>query len=117
MNHRKAVPAEGVHTKHVPEELGNIAKLVVFITVDGVVVLGEGLFKQVAPEAVDFGKPFTDEAKELCVCLFLGAAFDNHGGQLGFLAGGQVDLHEFVDSFFGVGARHDCEVDCSSEVD
>jgi hypothetical protein len=63
----------------VPEELGDVAQLVVFVAVDGLVVLGEGLLEQVAPEAVDFGKTLANETEEFGVCLFLGAALHNHG--------------------------------------
>jgi hypothetical protein len=112
-----AMPAEGVDAKHVAKELGNVAQLVVFVAMYGVIVLGEGLLEQIAPEAVNLGKTLSNEAKELCVRLFLRTALDNHGGEFRFLTGGEVDLHELVHCLFRVGTGHDCEVDCSSEID
>ena len=41
VDHRQAVPSEGVHANHVSKELGNIAQLVVFIAVNSFVILGE----------------------------------------------------------------------------
>lgn len=81
---------------------------------DSLVVLGKGLLKEIAPQTVDLGKPLTNQAKELGVRLFLGATLDNHGWQLRLLASGQIDLHQFVDCFLWIGARHDGEVDGSS---
>lgn len=99
------------------KEHGNVTQLVVFVSVDGVVVLGKGLLKQVAPQSVDFGEPLANHAKKLGVRLFLRTTLDNHGRQLGFLAGRKVDLHELVDGFFGISARHDGEIDGPAQVD
>lgn len=114
MDDRQTVPAKGVDANHVAKEHGNVPQLVVLISMNCVVVLGKSLLEEVAPEAVDLGKALGNETKELCVGLFLGTTFDNHRRQLWLLANGKVDLHELVDSFLGIGAGHDGEVNCPS---
>lgn len=113
----EAVPAQSIGRKHVTKQHGNVAQLVVLVSVDGLVVLCKGLLEEIAPQTVDLGEALANHAKELGVSLFLGATLDNHGRQLGLLAFGQIDLHQLVDCFFRVGARHDGEVDGPSEVD
>lgn len=111
VNDGKAVPAQSVGSKHVAKQHGNVPQLVVFVSVDRLVVLDKGLLKEVAPQPIDLGETLADQAKELGVRLLLRATLDNHRGQLGFLADGQVDLHQLVNCFLWVGARHDGEVD------
>ncbi|KND94813.1 hypothetical protein TOPH_00683 [Tolypocladium ophioglossoides CBS 100239] len=68
---RQAVPADGIHSEHVSKQLGNIPQLVVFISVDRLVVLCECLLKEIAPQTVDLGKSLANQAKELGVRLLL----------------------------------------------
>lgn len=98
------------------KELGNVAQLVVLVPMDRLVVLLKRLLKQVAPQTVDLGEPLGNETKELCIRLFLRAALYNHRGHLGLLARGQVNLHKLVRCFFGVGARHDGQVNRAAQV-
>lgn len=85
MNRRQTVPPDGVDAKHVAEQLSNVSELVVLVAVDSVVILDKRLFKQVAPESVDFCESLANQAKELGVCLFLRATLDDHGRQLRLL--------------------------------
>ena len=67
------------------EELGDIAQAIRLVTMNCVVVLGEGLLEKVEPKSVELRKSFSNESKEFGVCLFLRAALDNHRRQFGFL--------------------------------
>lgn len=113
----EAVPAQGVGSKHVTEQHSNVPQLVVLVPMDRLVVLDKGLLEEVAPQPVDLGKALTNQAKELGVCLLLRATLDNHRRQLGLLADGEVNLHQFVNRFLWVGARHDGEIDGPPQVD
>lgn len=95
----------------------NVAKLVVFVSVDSIVILGKRLLKKIAPQTVDFGKSLANQSKKLGVCLFLRTTLDNHRGQFWLLTIRQINLHQLVNSFFGVGARHNGEVNSPSQVD
>lgn len=117
MDHGQNVPANGVIAEHVSEEPCNIPQAICLVAVDGVVVRGERGLKQVRPETVNLGKPFSDQAVELGVCPFLGATLDNHGRQFMFHASREIDLHQLVTTFFKVDTRHDCEVDRSTKID
>jgi hypothetical protein len=55
----------------VTKKHGDVTELVVLVTVDGLVVLGKSLLKQVAPKSVDLGETLTNHSKELGVRLFL----------------------------------------------
>lgn len=116
MDHREDVPSQRIRREHVTEQLRNVSQLVVLVSVNRVVVLRESLLEEVAPETVDLGEALANEAKELRVSLFLRATLDNHRRQLGLLPGGEIDLHELVHCFFGVGTGHDRKVDGSSKV-
>lgn len=78
VNDAKAVPAQGVGRKHMAEQHCNVSQLVVLISVNSLVVLGKGLFEEIAPQAVDLGKSLANHAEELGVSLFLRATLDNH---------------------------------------
>lgn len=94
-----------------------IAQLVVFVSMDGFIVLGESLLKEVAPQSINFSEALANHAKEFGVCLFLRATLHNHGGKLRLLPCRKVDLHQLVDSFLRVGAGHDGEVNGPAQVD
>jgi hypothetical protein len=94
-----------------------IAQFVIFVSMDGFVVLGESLLKEVAPKSINFSEALTNHAKELGVCLFLRATLHNHGGKLRLLSCRKVDLHELVDSLLRVGAGHDGEINGPTQVD
>lgn len=78
MDGAKDVPANGVGRKEVAKELGNDAQTVRLVSVDGIVVLGEGLFEKLLPHAIELAKTLTDQAEELVVGTFLRAALDDH---------------------------------------
>lgn len=96
------MPSQSTHTKHVTKEHGDVAKLVVFVSVDRLVILGKGLFKEVAPQTVDFGEALSNQTKELSICLLLGATFHDHRGKLWLLASRQTDLHQLVNGFLRI---------------
>lgn len=75
----QAVPAQSIHAKHVSEQHGNVAQLVVLVSVNRVVVLGKSLLKQVAPQPVDLCEALANQTEELGVRLFLRATLDDHG--------------------------------------
>jgi hypothetical protein len=117
MDYGQNVPANGVIAEHVSEKPCDVPQAIRLVAVDSVVVLGECGLKQVRPETVNLGKPFSNQAVELGVCPFLGATLDNHGRQFRLHAGREIDLHQLVTAFFKVNTRHDCEVDCSPKID
>jgi len=99
------------------EQHGNIAQFVVLVTMNGFVVLGKSLLKEVTPKPIDFSEALANHAEELCICLFLRTTLDDHRGEFRLLAGRKVDLHQLVDSFLRVGTGHNGEVDGPAEVD
>lgn len=84
--------AERARGEHVRKELCNVAQLVGLVAVDGGKVLYEALAELVRPEAVELGEALADQAVELGVGAFLGAAFDDHAAELLLHADGEVDL-------------------------
>ncbi len=117
MDDGQHVPADGVGRETVGPEARNVPQLVGLVPVDGVVILGERLLKQVAPHAVEPREPLAYQAVELEVRLGLGAALDNHAHKLRLLAGREAQLHQLVRRLLRVGARHDGEIDGAPEVD
>ena len=111
------MPANGIVGEQVAEEAGDIAQLVGLVAMDGVVVLGEGLLIQLHPHAVQARKLLAQQAHELGINLLLRTRLDDHGYQLGLLAGGELKLHQFVSGFLGIGARLDGQVDSAPQVD
>lgn len=53
---------------------------------DGLVVFGKRLLKEIAPQAVNLGEALANKAKELGIRLLLRATLDNHGRHLWLLA-------------------------------
>jgi hypothetical protein len=92
MDGGKDVPAQTVGGKHVAKEFRDVAELISFVAVNGVVVGAEGVFEEVGPHAVELCKTFANEAVELGVGALLGTAFNYHGAELWFLAGRESDL-------------------------
>jgi hypothetical protein len=101
----------------VAKQHGDVAEFVVLVPMDRVVIFGKSLLEQIAPEAVDLGKSLANEPKELGVCLFLRATLDNHRRKFRLHASWEFDFHQLMHSFFRIGARHDCQVDGSPQVD
>jgi hypothetical protein len=99
------------------KETGYIAQTIGFVSMDCVVILGEGGFEKIRPETVDFRKSFSNKAVEFRVCSLLGTTFNDHRGEFWLQARRQRDLHEFVATFFKVDTGHDSQVDCSPEID
>lgn len=60
------------------EKLGDNAKTVGLVTVDGVVVLGKHVLKQVLPESVELAEALADQTKEFVVGSLLAATLDDH---------------------------------------
>jgi len=111
------MPADGVTRHQMPEELGNNAQPVGLVSVDGVVILGEHVLKQLPPKSVEFAETLTYEPKELVVSALLAAALDDHARQFVFTASRKVDAHELVTSFLEATGRHDCQVNGTAKVD
>lgn len=78
MDDRQHVPANGIVADQVPEELRNVAEFVRFITMDGIVVLGEGRLEEIRPKTVDFCEPLSNQTVKFGVGSFLGATFNDH---------------------------------------
>lgn len=78
MNNRQDVPADGIGTQKMSEKPSDVAKAVGLVAVDGLIVLGEGLFELVRPESIESSKPLANETVEFEVCALLGAAFNDH---------------------------------------
>lgn len=95
----KDMPVNGVARHQVPEELSDNAQPVGLVSVDGVVILGEHVLKQLPPKSVKFAEAFADETKELVVSTLLAAALNDHARQLVFTASRKIDAHELVTSF------------------
>lgn len=111
------MPANRVGSQKMSEQTGDVSESICFVSVNRVVVVCEGVFEQICPKSVQFGETLAYETEELRICLFLGTAFHNHRWQLRFLACRQLHLHQLVAGFFKVQARHDCKVNCSSQID
>lgn len=73
------MPADSVGAEKVAEEASDVAKAIGFVAVDCVIVMREGVFEELFPEAVKATEAFRDEAEEFTVCSFLTAHFDDHG--------------------------------------
>lgn len=65
MDDRHHMPANRVSAEHVAKEAGNVAKPVRLVPMDRVVVFDERSLKQVRPETIDLGKPFSNQSVEL----------------------------------------------------
>ena len=72
------MPSNGVSADKMSKETSNISKPVSLVSMYSIVVLGEGLLKLFRPQAIDFGKAFTNEAKKLGVRFLLGTTFYDH---------------------------------------
>lgn len=79
---RHHMPANCVSAEHVAEEAGDIAKPVRLVPMDRIIVFGERSLKQVRPETIDLGKPFSNQSIELRVCALLRATLNDHGWKL-----------------------------------
>ena len=64
LDHAERGPRDGVAGEEVAKEASNIAKTVGLIPMDGVILLPEGYFERVAPDAVDFAETFANQAVE-----------------------------------------------------
>ena len=75
-------PRDSVRRDEVTEEATDVSKSVGLVSMDGVVVVGEGLFEGVAPDSIDLAESFSDETVEGGVRPFLGATLDDHVTEL-----------------------------------
>lgn len=82
MDDRHHMPANRVSAEHVAKEAGNVAKPVRLVPMDRIIVFGERSLKQVRPETIYLGKPFSNQPVELRVCALLRATLDDHGWKL-----------------------------------
>lgn len=117
MNRAQDVPANGIRGQKVTEEMSNDAETVRLISVNGIVVLGEGVLEEVLPHAVELAQTLSDQAEELVVGALLRAALDNHRGHFFLQTGWKIDAQQFVGAFFEATRRHDGQVNCSAKVD
>lgn len=79
---RHYMPANCISAEHVAEEAGNVAKPIRLVPMDRVIVLGECSLKQVRPETIYLGKPFSNQSVELRVRALLRATLNDHGWKL-----------------------------------
>jgi hypothetical protein len=47
------------------EKARNVSQSVCFVSMDSVIVFGEGILEKLVPKTIDFGKSLPDEAIEL----------------------------------------------------
>jgi len=99
------------------KESSNVAQTIRLVPMDGLIVLAERVLKQLGPKSVDLGEALANQTKELGVRLLLTTALHNHGRKLGLLAGGKLNLHEFVHGFFGIHGTLYRQVDGLAQVD
>lgn len=117
MDYGQNMPANGVIAEHMSEESCNVPQAIRLIAVNSIVVIGERGLEQVSPEAVNLGKPLSNQTIELGVCPFLGATLNDHGRQFRLHTSREVDFHQLVTAFFKVDTRHDCQIDRPTKVD
>jgi hypothetical protein len=75
----------------MPEKTCNVAQAVGFVSMDGGIVVVEGLFAGVGPYAVELAESLADEAVEVRIGTFLRTTFDDHVNQ--FDLGDQSKLY------------------------
>ena len=78
MDDLKAGPADTVGGNESAKESCNVAQSICLVSVDRVVVVAEGLFKALGPDAIELAETLSHVAVKLAVCTLLRAAFDNH---------------------------------------
>jgi hypothetical protein len=111
------MPANGIARNQVSKELGDNTQPVRLVSVDGVVVLGKHVLKELPPESVELAETLANQSEELVVGSFLTATLDDHAGQLVFTSSGKVDAHQLVAGFLEATRRHDCQVDGTTKID
>ena len=62
----------------MPEEAGDVAEAVGFVSVDGAVVVCKGRFQTFGPGAIELGETLADETVEGRVGSLLRTTFDYH---------------------------------------
>lgn len=93
------------------KESGDGAKTVGLVTVNGVVVLHEGLLKEVGPQSIDFGQSLSNKSIEFLVCRTLRAGLNDHVWEFNFEPRRQRDFHEHVATGLGRSGIVNGEVD------
>lgn len=65
MNDRHDVPSNGIGANEMAKEARNVSQSVCFVSMDSVIIFGEGILEKLGPKTIDLGKPLPDEAIEL----------------------------------------------------
>lgn len=65
MNDRHDMPSNSIGAYEMTEKACNVSQSVCFVSMDSVIILGEGLLEKLGPKAVDLGKPLPNKAIEL----------------------------------------------------
>lgn len=65
MNDRHDVPSNGIGANEMTEKSRNVSQSVCFVSMDSVIIFGEGILEKLGPKTIDLGKPLPDEAIEL----------------------------------------------------
>jgi len=117
MNRFEYMPSNGITRNQIPEKLCDIAQSVRLVAVNSHVICFKRSLEKFLPVPIEIAKSFGHESVESRERAFLGTTFDNHVDQFHFLSFLEIDLHEFVAAFFVVYGGHDCQVDCSTEID
>lgn len=87
------MPVDGVGCEEMGEKLGDDAEAVGLEAVDGLVVVGKSVFKQVCPHAVELAKSLSYHAVELLVRALLARTLYDHGREFVLQAVWEVDAH------------------------
>jgi len=117
VNNGQNTPRNRVRVQQVRKELGHVAKLVGFQSMDRAVLLRKSVHESVAPSiVVEETKACRNQTVVPQKRAFLRAALNQHVDQLLLAAVGDVDASQFVSTLFKGRAGHDGQVDSTAEM-
>ena len=117
VNNGQDTPRNRVRVQQVRKELGHVAKLVGFQSMDRAVLLRKSVHESVAPSiVVEETKACRNQTVVPQKRAFLRAALNQHVDELLFAAVGNVDASQLVSALFKGRAGHDGQVDSTAEM-